>query len=107
MPSFVERLRRTQTFDRGSVDEAAEAQVEEGAKLDELVYAHLALTVQDVPEPLPIHAAATCELGARDASQLSCAIHDASNVAFVDQARNTNMPALAAHQFHSKTDQNR
>ena len=59
-----------------------EAQVEEGAKLDELVYAYLALTAQDVPEPLPIHADAPSSLGVRDASQLSCAVHDASSAAF-------------------------
>ena len=106
-PSFAERLRRAQSFDRGPVDEAAEAQVEEGAQLDELVHAHLALTVQDVPEPLPVHADAARQFGARESSQLPCAIHDASNAAFVDHARNTNMPALAAHQFHSETDQSR
>lgn len=65
--SFAEWLRRAQAFDRGSVDEAAEAEVEEGAQLDELLHAHLALPVQNVPEPLPIHADATCELGHSDA----------------------------------------
>ena len=67
-PSFVERLRRAQTFDRGSVDEAAEAQVEEGAQLDELFHAHLALPVRDVSEPLSVRADATCEFGHPDAS---------------------------------------
>ena len=62
-PSFAERLRRSQAFDRGSVDEAAEPEVEESAQLDELLHAHLALPVQDVPEPLSVHADATRELG--------------------------------------------
>lgn len=31
VPSFAERLRRAQALDRGPVDEAAEAEAEEGA----------------------------------------------------------------------------
>lgn len=60
--SFTERLRRLQAFDRCLVDEAAEPKIEEGAQLDKLVHAHLALPVQDVPEPLPVHTDTTSEL---------------------------------------------
>ena len=63
VPSFMERLRRAQALDGGSVDEAAEAEIEEGAQLDELLHAHLALSVQDVPQPLSIHADTTSKLG--------------------------------------------
>lgn len=47
--SFAERLRRVQALDRGPVNEATETEIEEGAQLDELFHAHLALPVQDVP----------------------------------------------------------
>lgn len=49
--SLVVRLRGAQPLDGYSVDEAVEGQVEESAKLDELVGAHLALPAQDMPEP--------------------------------------------------------
>lgn len=62
-PSSAKQLRRTQAFDRGLFDEATETEVEERAQLDELLHAHLALPVQDVPEPLSVYADATCELG--------------------------------------------
>ena len=61
--SFAERLRRAQAFDRGLVDEAAEPEIEERAQLDELLHAHLALPMQDIPEPLSVHADATSKLG--------------------------------------------
>ena len=63
VPSLAEWLRRAQAFDRGPVDEAAEPEIEERAQLDKLLHAHLALPVQDVPQPLCVHADATCELG--------------------------------------------
>lgn len=74
--SFTEWLRRAQAFDRGSVDEAAEAEVEEGAQLDELLHAHLALPVQDVPEPLSVNADTTRKLGHTDASFLPFRLYE-------------------------------
>ena len=56
-------LRGAQPLDGSLVDEAAEAQVEEGAQLDELVHAHLALPVQHMPEPLTIDTDATRKFG--------------------------------------------
>lgn len=40
-------------------EEAAQAHVEDDAKADELVRPHLALTVEDVPEPLAVDGGAS------------------------------------------------
>lgn len=74
--SFAEWLRRAQAFDCGSVDEAAEAEVEEGAQLDELLHAHFALPVQDVPEPLSVNADTARKLGHTDASLLPFRLYE-------------------------------
>lgn len=65
-----------QPLDSRPVDEAAQPEIEEGAQLDELVHAHLALPVQDMPEPLAIHADAACEFGYPDASVLSLRLNE-------------------------------
>lgn len=74
--SFAEWLRRAQVLDRGSVDETAEPEVEESAQLDELLHAHLALPVQDVPEPLSVNADATSKLGHTNASFLPFRLYE-------------------------------
>ena len=74
--SFAEWLRRAQAFGRGLVDEAAKPEIEEGAQLDELLHAHLALAVQDVPEPLSVHADATREPGHADAAFLPLRLYE-------------------------------
>lgn len=76
VPSFAERMRRPQALDRGPVDEAAETEIEEGAQLDELVHAHLALPAQDVPEPLSVHVDTTSKLGHPDASFLPLRLYE-------------------------------
>lgn len=74
--SFAEWLRRAQAFNRGSVDEAAEPEIEEGAQLDELLHAHLALPMQDVPQPLSVNADTTSKLGYADASFLPFRLYE-------------------------------
>ena len=79
--SFAEWVRRAQAFDRGLVDEAAEPEIEERAQLDELLHSHLALPVQDVPEPLSVNTDATRKLGDAYSSLFPRGInyaHDAS-----------------------------
>ena len=44
-------------------EEAAQAHVEHHAKADELVRPHLALAIEDVPEPLAVDGGAPPELG--------------------------------------------
>ena len=80
VPPFAEWLRRAQTFDRGPVDEAAEAQIEEGVQLDELVHAHLALPIQHVSEPFTVSSDAPCELGDADAPLLSLRLNENGNL---------------------------
>ncbi len=78
--SFAKWLRSAQALDGRSVDETAEAHVKEGAKLDELVYAQLALTVQDVPESLSVHADAAAQLGHTDTPLMSPRLDEGSCV---------------------------
>ena len=84
VPSFTERLRRAQAFNRGSVDKATETEVEERAQPDELLHAHLALPVQDVPEPLSIHADTTSKLGNAYPAISSQALHMLDDDSYVD-----------------------
>ena len=51
-------------------EEAGEAHVHDRAEADELVDAHGALSVEDVPEALPVHADSAGELGHADAAVL-------------------------------------
>ncbi len=60
------RMRGAQVLDGRPVDETAESEVEEDAKPYELVDAHLALAVEHVPEPLPVNADPTSQLGYAD-----------------------------------------
>ena len=82
VPSFTERLRRAQAFNRGSVDKAAETEVEERAQFDELLHAHLALPVQDVPQPLFVHANAASKLGYANSAATPSMLDTINNACF-------------------------
>ena len=56
-------------------EEAGEAHVHDRAEADELVDVHGALSIEDVPEALPVHVDPAGELGNADAAVLSSPLY--------------------------------
>ena len=77
---LAKRVWSTQALDGSLVYETAQAYIEEGAQLDKLVHTHLALPVQDVPEPLFVSSDAACKLGGADTSLLSLRLNEGGNL---------------------------